>query len=123
MSDKNLNQLLDALTEAAEKSTQGPWYNSEWTESLCVVKTEDGTGVAVINRGVHYRGDCRIDGRYIALANPENILRLIKEIRKRDRAIEVMSNGPWYVQYYQNGKQTLDENAIRAPWLDEPEEM
>lgn len=117
--------MIHEMEEAARRATPGPWFDCDFTE-VTDDKTDtfeisctwpDFIGVAAITSGgfVGTREQKELDAKFIALANPENILRLCELLKKMGEALkhyaeQDMRNARHYPPEY--AKETLAEYEV-----------
>ncbi len=72
--------MLTELRELAKAATPGPWIYDETELPAKRIHHPDGTMVAEVSQ-------MRMDGRHIAAANPETILRLLDLVDEMGEAL------------------------------------
>ena len=85
--------LIKELREAAAKATQGEWkfeeleygFSSVERETPEVERLKAGKGFSTEN----YKHDCALDNKFIALANPQNVLKLLDALEAKSKELAI----------------------------------
>lgn len=106
---------LDDLAAAAEKATPGPWWTPEQDADPAIVYGPDGDEIATVQGNLGKGQDASDNARFIALADPTTVLRLVAVVRAAD-SYSPERDHDWRCEYRtaEAGWQPGDSPVIRC---------